>query len=91
METADRILQFLREMGIGLPPAEQENIATAFREILFNAIEHGGGSDPDKSVNVTYVRTSSALKLPCPPPGSTFTAAAFNLWRIPKLRAAGAC
>ena len=41
METADRILQFLREMGTDLPHSERENIATAFREILLNAIEHG--------------------------------------------------
>jgi anti-sigma regulatory factor (Ser/Thr protein kinase) len=73
METADRILQFLREMGIGLPPAEQENIATAFREILFNAIEHGGGSDPDKSVNVTYVRTERAILYLVRDPGKGFS------------------
>src|SRR6202521_283385 len=53
-ETADRILQFLREMGMTLPAAEQENIAMAFREILLNAIEHGGGNDPDKKVAITY-------------------------------------
>src|SRR5207302_920648 len=34
METADRILRFLREMGMILPVSEQENIALAFREIL---------------------------------------------------------
>jgi DNA-binding response OmpR family regulator len=73
METANRILQFLREMGIGLPPAEQENIATAFREILFNAIEHGGGSDPDKSVNVTYVRTERAILYLVRDPGKGFS------------------
>jgi DNA-binding response OmpR family regulator len=73
METADRILQFLREMGIGLPPAEQENIATAFREILFNAIEHGGGSDPDKSVKVTYVRTERAVLYLVRDPGKGFS------------------
>jgi DNA-binding response OmpR family regulator len=73
METADRILQFLREMGIGLPTAEQENIATAFREILFNAIEHGGGSDPDKSVNVTYVRTERAILYLVRDPGKGFS------------------
>jgi CheY-like chemotaxis protein/anti-sigma regulatory factor (Ser/Thr protein kinase) len=73
METADRILQFLREMGIGLPPAEQENIATAFREILFNAIEHGGGSDPNKSVKVTYVRTERAVLYLVRDPGKGFS------------------
>ena len=56
IQTADRILQFLREMGTDLPPAEQENVASAFREILVNAIEHGGGSNPENKVSITYVR-----------------------------------
>ena len=40
IQTADRILHFLREMATDLPPIERENIAIAFREILLNAIEH---------------------------------------------------
>jgi DNA-binding response OmpR family regulator len=73
METADRILQFLREIGVGLPQAEQENVATAFREILLNAIEHGGGSDPDKTVTVTYVRTERAVLYRVRDPGKGFS------------------
>ena len=33
-------------MEPGLPEADRENVALAFREILFNAVEHGGGNDP---------------------------------------------
>jgi len=33
----------------------------AFRELLLNAIEHGGGSDPGKRVRVSLVRTSRSL------------------------------
>src|SRR5579863_1088625 len=73
METADRILQFLRELGMDFPPAEQDNIATAFREILLNAIEHGGGSDPRKKVNVAYVRTGRALLYYVRDPGKGFS------------------
>ena len=73
METADRILQFLRELGTGLPEAEQENIATAFRELLMNAIEHGGGSDPDKTVTVTYVRGKRAVLYRVRDPGKGFS------------------
>lgn len=73
METADRILQFLRELGMDLPAAEQENIATAFREILLNAIEHGGGSDPQKKVNVAYVRTERAVLYYVRDPGKGFS------------------
>jgi CheY-like chemotaxis protein/anti-sigma regulatory factor (Ser/Thr protein kinase) len=73
METADRIFQFLREMGIGLPSDEQEKIATAFREILLNAIEHGGGSDPNKRVAITYVRAERAVLYYVRDPGKGFS------------------
>ena len=73
METADRILQFLRELGMDLPQAEQENIATAFREILLNAIEHGGHSDPNKKVNIAYVRTARAVLYYVRDPGKGFS------------------
>ncbi len=72
METADRILQFLREMGGGIPPHDQESIATAFREILLNAIEHGAGSDPDKKVTIAYVRTARAILYYVRDPGPGF-------------------
>lgn len=73
METADRILQFLRELGTGLPAAEQENIAIAFREILLNAIEHGANSDPNKRVTIAYVRTERALLYYVRDPGEGFS------------------
>lgn len=73
LETADRILQFLREMGVGLPAAEQENIATAFREILMNAIEHGAGLDPGKKVIISYVRTARAVLYYVRDPGKGFS------------------
>jgi DNA-binding response OmpR family regulator len=73
LETGDRILQFLREMCIGITPAEEENIAAAFREILFNAIEHGGGSDPAKTVTVTYIRAEKAILYRVRDPGRGFS------------------
>jgi CheY-like chemotaxis protein/anti-sigma regulatory factor (Ser/Thr protein kinase) len=73
LETGDRILQFLREMRTGIPIAEEENIAMAFREILFNAIEHGGGSDPGKAVTVTYVRAERAILYHVRDPGKGFS------------------
>lgn len=72
-ETADRILQFLREIAMDLPAKERENIATAFREILLNAIEHGGGSDPNKRVVITYVRGQRALFYYVRDPGHGFS------------------
>jgi CheY-like chemotaxis protein/anti-sigma regulatory factor (Ser/Thr protein kinase) len=73
METANRILQFLREMGMPLSAAEQENIATAFREILLNAIEHGAGNDPTKRVAITYIHAKHALLYYVRDPGKGFS------------------
>lgn len=73
METAGRIVQFIRELGMELPAAEQERVTTAFREILLNAIEHGGGSDPDKRVFITYVRTKRAALYYLRDPGKGFS------------------
>jgi DNA-binding response OmpR family regulator len=73
LETAGRIVQFIRELGMDLPAAEQEHVTTAFREILLNAIEHGGGSDPDKKVTITYVRTMRAALYYVRDPGEGFS------------------
>jgi DNA-binding response OmpR family regulator len=73
METAGRIVQFIRELGMELPQAEQERVTTAFREILLNAIEHGARSDPDKRVFITYVRTKRAALYYVRDPGKGFS------------------
>jgi CheY-like chemotaxis protein/anti-sigma regulatory factor (Ser/Thr protein kinase) len=73
METADRLMQFVREMEMDFPPHERDNIAAAFRELLMNAIEHGGGSDPSKRVQVTYVRTTRAIVYLIQDPGKGFS------------------
>jgi CheY-like chemotaxis protein len=73
VETADRILQFVRELSTDLPAGERDNIATAFREILLNAIEHGGGSDPNQKVTVEYIRTQRALLYYVRDPGKGFS------------------
>jgi anti-sigma regulatory factor (Ser/Thr protein kinase) len=71
--TADRLLQFLRELATGLPSQEVDNIATAFREILMNAIEHGAGLDPSKRIHVSYVRTSRMIIYYVRDPGEGFS------------------
>jgi len=73
METAGRIVQFIRELGMDLPAGEQEHVTTAFREILLNAIEHGGGGNPDKRVFITYVRTKRAALYYVRDPGKGFS------------------
>jgi CheY-like chemotaxis protein/anti-sigma regulatory factor (Ser/Thr protein kinase) len=73
METAERLMQFVREMGMNFPPAERDNIAAAFRELVMNAIEHGCGSDPSKRVQVTYMRSSRAIIYLIQDPGAGFS------------------
>ncbi|HVN05042.1 MAG TPA: response regulator [Bryobacteraceae bacterium] len=73
METADRLMQFVREMEMDLPAHEREDIAAAFRELLMNAIEHGGQSDPNKRVQMTYVRTSRVIIYLIQDPGQGFS------------------
>jgi CheY-like chemotaxis protein/anti-sigma regulatory factor (Ser/Thr protein kinase) len=73
METAERIVQFLRELPTDLPLAERENIASAIREILVNSMEHGCESDPEKWVRITYVRTGRAIIYHVGDPGGGFS------------------
>ena len=44
--TADRLTRFIVELAAGLPDLDRNDLATAFREMLLNAMEHGAGFDP---------------------------------------------
>ena len=70
--TANRLVQFYRESS-GLPDAETEEVATAFREILLNAMEHGGKFDPSQHVEVSYVRTKRMVLCKVKDPGTGFS------------------
>jgi hypothetical protein len=52
LKTADRLLQFFNEIA-DLPEPEKGNVAAALREMLLNAIEHGGQFDPCQYVEVS--------------------------------------
>jgi anti-sigma regulatory factor (Ser/Thr protein kinase)/ActR/RegA family two-component response regulator len=69
---ANRLLQFFREAS-GLPDAETEEVACAFREIFLNAIEHGGHFDPTQHVEITYVRTRRMIMCRVKDPGQGFS------------------
>jgi DNA-binding NarL/FixJ family response regulator/anti-sigma regulatory factor (Ser/Thr protein kinase) len=71
-KTADRLVQFFQEIS-DLPLSEKEDVATAFREMLLNAIEHGGNFDPDQYVEVAYVHTSKLLMCRIKDPGQGFS------------------
>lgn len=71
-DTAERLVQFFHEMS-DLPNPERDNVAAAFREILLNAIEHGGNFDPNQYVEVAYVRTRKAVMCRVKDPGQGFS------------------
>jgi CheY-like chemotaxis protein/anti-sigma regulatory factor (Ser/Thr protein kinase) len=73
LSTADRLVGFLREMECGLKDDDRELIASAFRELLVNAIEHGGRLDPEKSVDLAYIRTERSMIYYVRDPGSGFS------------------
>jgi len=70
--TAERLLQFMREMS-DLPEEECQDVGMAFREMLLNAMEHGGQFDPEKYVEVCYIRTRHVVMARIKDPGDGFT------------------
>jgi DNA-binding response OmpR family regulator len=73
LATADRLAQFVRELPGDLDPDQREQIATAFRELLMNAVEHGGHLDPEKTVDLSYIRTARSIVYYIRDPGEGFS------------------
>ncbi|HTQ61049.1 MAG TPA: ATP-binding protein [Candidatus Solibacter sp.] len=71
-KTADRLVQFINELS-DLQDHEKEDVAVAFREMLLNAIEHGGNFDPSQYVEVGYVRTKKLVLCRIKDPGQGFS------------------
>jgi len=76
--SAERLVNFFTELRSDVPEAPLDNMMFAFREVLMNAMEHGGGFDPDQVVEVTAVRTARTMVfyLRDPGPGFDFSALA---------------
>lgn len=70
--TADRLLQFFHEMA-DVPDEDRDNLATAFREMLLNAIEHGGHFDSSQYVEISYVRARHMVMCRVKDPGEGFS------------------
>ena len=57
LATADRLVQFLHGVrDTSIPEAEKDQVILAFREILINAMEHGGHFDPSEHVEISFIR-----------------------------------
>jgi anti-sigma regulatory factor (Ser/Thr protein kinase)/CheY-like chemotaxis protein len=72
LRALDRLMQFVRA-GVNFPEAEKEEVAFAFREIVLNAMEHGGKFDPEKFVEVCYLKSKRQVTCRVKDPGEGFS------------------
>lgn len=70
--TAERLLQFGRELKIDMPIETREAIMAAFRELLLNAMEHGAQFDPNHKLDIGHVRTAHMVLYYVRDPGPGF-------------------
>jgi DNA-binding response OmpR family regulator len=82
LATAERLVQFLRA-GSTLCEEEKEDVISAFRELLLNAMEYGGRFNPNQWVEVAFFRGRHVMVCRVKDPGEGFSLeeirhAAFN-------------
>ena len=73
LEIADRLIRFFRELPTDLEADQRDSAASAFRELLINAVEHGGKLDPDQKVELHFVRTQRSIVYYVRDPGQGFS------------------
>lgn len=71
--TADRVMGFLEQVHLELAAEDREALGTAVREILLNAVEHGGGLDPRKRVEMSRIRARDLVLYHVVDPGGGFS------------------
>jgi len=71
-DAAERIEHFVRHLGSDLSLDLQAPVALAFRELLMNAVEWGGGLDPQRRVRISCLRTQRMLLYRIADPGPGF-------------------
>jgi anti-sigma regulatory factor (Ser/Thr protein kinase)/ActR/RegA family two-component response regulator len=71
--TAGRVYSFMKELIADIPDETRDQIATAFRELLMNAIEHGAGFESDQRVDVCSIRTRRSILYLIKDPGEGFS------------------
>jgi len=72
MVTAERLLQYGHQLKIDIPAEVRETVMLSFRELLLNAMEHGGRFSPLLKVDVGYLRTSHMILYYLRDPGAGF-------------------
>jgi anti-sigma regulatory factor (Ser/Thr protein kinase)/CheY-like chemotaxis protein len=74
--SAERVVQFMRELASDQPGQLRDDLVFAFREVLLNAMEHGTGFDPEQVIEVSAVRTERSIVYYFRDPGPGFNRAA---------------
>lgn len=73
LTSASRAAESLRELLGDLSLEQQDQIALAIRELLLNAVEHGGHLDPEKTVDLSLIRTARSIVCYIRDPGDGFS------------------
>jgi anti-anti-sigma factor len=72
--TANRLVQFLHGVkDPSIPEADRGAVVTAFKEVLLNAMEHGGHFDPSQYVEISFIRMRRAVICRVKDPGQGFS------------------
>jgi anti-sigma regulatory factor (Ser/Thr protein kinase) len=72
VSTAHRLQQFVHEF-LDLPEADEDRVAIASREMLLNAMEHGGKFDPERRIEISYLRARRVVLIRIKDPGEGFS------------------
>jgi CheY-like chemotaxis protein/anti-sigma regulatory factor (Ser/Thr protein kinase) len=71
-EAVERIETVMEQLDADLAPELRETIAFAFRELLMNAVEWGGGLDPTRQVRIACLRARRMVLYRIADPGPGF-------------------
>jgi len=69
----DAVLDLLEPHDAPLDQRRHDELCTAVREMLMNAIEHGGDNNPDRLVHLSCIVTSDRVLVHIQDPGDGFT------------------
>ena len=72
VSTANRLQQFVREF-LDLSELDEDKVATASREMLLNAMEYGGKFDPERRIEIAYLRARRVVLIRIKDPGEGFS------------------
>jgi anti-sigma regulatory factor (Ser/Thr protein kinase) len=72
VSTANRLQQFVREF-LDLTEVDEDRVATASREMLLNAMEYGGKFDPERRIEIAYLRARRVVLIRIKDPGEGFS------------------